>query len=142
MLGIGLTWLFFQAKSTEACPGPETVTIGGIEMRAIYACTRLEQIQGLGGITEEEFAEKGDVMIFPMKQAEIQNFWMGGMQFPIDITWVENGEIVKIQENIPHPALTEEIERMSSSPFVADMVLEFRAGTVEEYNIEPGDKME
>jgi uncharacterized membrane protein (UPF0127 family) len=126
---------------TAKCPGPETITVNNQELRAIYACNSAEHIKGLGDITAEQFSVKADVMLFAFKEPRIQSFWMEGMQFPLDIIWVDGGEIVKIQENIPHPKEGEDPARMDSAPYKVNTVLELQAGAVEKWGIEVGDEV-
>jgi uncharacterized membrane protein (UPF0127 family) len=77
-------------------------------------------------------------MLFIFPEAEVQNFWMKGMKFPLDVAWIKDGKVVSVDTNIPAPKPGEEPARMSSSPIGVDMVLELPAGQAYAHNIKPG----
>jgi len=39
-------------------------------------------------------------MLFAMSEDDMQNFWMKGMLFPIDIIWIENARVIGCEKNI------------------------------------------
>ncbi len=121
-----------------ACGGEKSVAIMGEDVRIIEVCSRAEQIKGLGDLSLADFEAKADGMVFRFKEAEERNFWMKNMQFPIDIVWVRDGRIMKIDENVPAPQKGEKPETRSSSPFSVDTVLELPAGGVAKYGLTLG----
>ena len=86
---------------------------------------------------------KYDGMLFVFANRVQHTFVMRNMLFPIDIVWLNKGEIVDIAPNIqPEPGKNE----ASLTPYFArlpsDMVLELVAGTVAKNGLKIGDKLE
>lgn len=131
-------FLYFQK---EPCPGPQKIVIDDVSLRAMYACTPQEQSKGLGYMSAEDFAAKADVMVFPFEQKAHRTFWMQGMEFPIDIVWVQGNKVVKIEENAQPPQGDEDPQRMLSYPFEVDRVLELQAGAVNRLQIGVGSRV-
>jgi len=112
---------------------------GKVSYQLELATNPLQQAKGLSG-RESLGIDQG--MFFVFDRPKIQHFWMKDMQFPIDVLWINNYEIIGISENILPPSSTDgKVERMQS-PAIADMVLEINAGQVEQYHIEVGDKID
>ncbi|MFH1631523.1 MAG: DUF192 domain-containing protein [bacterium] len=109
------------------------VTVGGNELNMLVAGNAYTQARGLSGIELEDL--KADGMIFTFNNQEERTFWMKGMEFNLDVVWVQNGKVMKIDRNVPEPLSGEEPERMYSRPFEVDMVLEFPAGFIDDHDI-------
>ena len=78
-------------------------------------------------------------MVFLFDKPDFHNFWMKDMFFPIDIIWINNGQIVDIIENVPAPAFGE-VKLPPYSPQEAiTIVLEVNAGWSKKHNIQIGD---
>jgi uncharacterized membrane protein (UPF0127 family) len=73
------------------------LTFGGCTMRTEIARTPEAQAKGLSdrGVIDNDFA-----MIFPFNR-EKPFFWMKGMLVPIDIVWVKDNKVVKVDANLP-----------------------------------------
>lgn len=142
MMLIGITMLvvilfgvfFFRSASAIA-----TYSIGNTQVELVEATSMAQKIQGLSGTTVETFPADG--MIFLYRDGDVRHFWMKGMLYDLDILWVANGEVVKIDTGIPAPQDGEDPARMSSDPYSADAVIELPAGFVQEYGIEVGDSV-
>ncbi len=98
--------------------------------------TSAARAKGLAG--RENLAEnKG--MLFIFESAQFVSFWMKDMLIPLDFVWIREGEVVSVEKNIrprdyqPPQTLTPAIK--------VDKVLELKAGTIDKYNIETGDKV-
>lgn len=94
-----------------------------------------EQARGLAG--RDRLCENCG-MLFTYRQAQIQNFWMKGMKFPLDIIFIKQNKIVDIAENVPVP--DKEVPQVTSKQ-EADMVLEVNAGFVRKHLIKTGDAL-
>jgi len=115
---------------------PSSVQVGQAHYTVEVRITNEERRQGL---SDREVLETNTGMLFLFDQAEIRNFWMKDMRFPLDFIWIKNKKVVGISQNIPHPAINNgEIARISS-PEPADAVLEVNAGQIDEYGINVGD---
>lgn len=118
--------------------GIKTVEILGIEARIAVVRNPVAQAQGLSGQSLEEFSAKADGMLFVFPNEKERVFWMRNMQFNIDIVWLRDGKVVKIERNVPAPQNGEEPARMYSAPFAVDGVLELPAGKAAEYGLTQG----
>lgn len=101
------------------------------------AKTLKEQSRGLAGWAD---LCQNCGMLFPYPDFKTRNFWMKGMNFPLDFIWLKDGEVVGFSENIPVLDKMGEISRVQS-PSPVNQVLEVRAGWVKENNVKIGDKV-
>jgi uncharacterized membrane protein (UPF0127 family) len=67
------------------------VSIGGVRLLADIADTPEKQRVGLG---VRESMEEGEAMLFLFATESRHPFWMNGMEFPIDIIWLDADKIV------------------------------------------------
>ncbi|MEK9183386.1 MAG: DUF192 domain-containing protein [Patescibacteria group bacterium] len=114
------------------------VKIAGQEIKVELAKTPKAQAQGLSG-RKLLAADQGMLFLFSISQK--RSFWMKDMNFPIDIIWIDNGEVVDIASNLPPPAV------VNNPPVYyprapVNAVLEVNAGFSEKYGLKIGDKME
>lgn len=86
---------------------------------------------GLGGRKD---LPEGTGMLFMMPREDYLRFWMKGMQFPIDIIWIEQGRVIGCEKNI-----SPEDDRISTSPSRAGLVLETPAGFCDKYDVKVND---
>lgn len=73
------------------------VAFGTCKLTAEVARTSEEKARGLSG---RPAIGQNEAMIFPFNN-EQPSFWMKDMLFPIDIVWVNNNQVVKIDANLP-----------------------------------------
>lgn len=66
------------------------------------------------------------------------DFWMRGMQFPLDFIWISDKKIVDIAVNVPPPKGDEAPVQLAPK-IPVDKILELPAGTVAKYGIQAGD---
>jgi uncharacterized membrane protein (UPF0127 family) len=126
----------FIAKNSDV----DDITIGNTNLRVIIADEHDEQISGLSNIMLNELSSDGMLFIFNDSQERV--FWMKDMNFALDIVWISQGEIVKIEENIEILDEFGDVRRMLSEPFEVDSVLELPSGSIEKYGINVGDSLE
>jgi hypothetical protein len=84
-------------------------------------------------------ANSGMLFVFP-SQNIIPTFWMKDMLIPIDIIWINNGSIVKIDKNVQAPPAGASDDALKTySPGVPiDYVLEVNAGFSDQNNFKVG----
>jgi len=88
--------------------------------------------QGLAG---RKSLSEGRGMLFEMPQSKTQRFWMKGMQFAIDIIWIERGRVVGCEKNVsPRDG------RIFTSPSAAGLVLEAPEGFCDRYDVQINDQ--
>jgi uncharacterized protein len=86
---------------------------------------------GLGG---RKNLPDGRGMLFLMPKEDYLRFWMKGMQFSIDIIWIEQGRITGCEKNI-----SPKDDRIFTSPTMAGVVLEVPAGFCDKFNVSIND---
>lgn len=115
-----------------------TVRIAGQIIRLEIANTVATRARGLSGRAS---LTEGWGMLFLFSQPSVQMFWMRDMQFPIDIIWIRDNEVVGFAEGALPPK-TGESPATFTSPLPVDKVLEVNAGFVEKYGVKIGDRVE
>ena len=117
------------------------LTVNNIEFEVETAETPQEQKTGLGN--RSNLPPKNG-MLFRFNNDDYRTFWMDGMQFPIDMIWIDfKGEVVGVTESAqpPKPQAPEsEPENLPvyRSPLPCRYVLELNAGEAKEHNISKG----
>lgn len=101
---------------------------------ADVALTPEERVKGLLGRTNLP-ERKGMLFLFDRKDK--YQFHMNGMQFPIDMIWIDDTVVVDITKNAP-PSTGYPYQLYNPSKPV-NRVLEVPAGTSDKYGIVPGD---
>lgn len=96
-----------------------------------------EQSLGLGDI---ELLPSDQGMLFLFTNYDRYVYWMKGVEYPIDIIWLADNEIVDITERVePEQVITPEKDYMYYEPVVpVNQVLEVQAGFVERNSIAIG----
>lgn len=95
------------------------------------AATQEQKQKGLG---KRPSMPEFSGMLFPYDHTEQFEFWMSGMQFPLDFVWIDGKTVVDISENIPHPKPGETPEIVKPRVPV-DKVLELNAGSIKRFGI-------
>ncbi|HUZ93174.1 MAG TPA: DUF192 domain-containing protein [Candidatus Paceibacterota bacterium] len=124
-------------SGTLTVAGPE-LKVDGAVFNVEIASTTLELTRGL---SYRASLGTNDSMLFLFGKPGIQNFWMIGMKFPLDMIWIGGDIVLGAAENVPAPASGTAIWQLPiyNSPDGTDKVLEVNAGTVAKYGIKAGD---
>lgn len=153
-IGVFLVWrVVFSGANPDLPRG--TVTIGGTTFSVELATTMVQQAKGLSGRTG---LGENDGMLFLFGSSTVQNFWMKGMNFPLDMIWIgsttstgsgqatltaggQTGKVLGFAQNVPAPAPGTQLWQLPiySSPDGVDTVLEVAAGTVAKDGITIGE---
>lgn len=117
-------------------PTKSSVVLRDLPLTVEMSQTTKQWEKGLSG--RSDLGEL-DGMLFTFPQYHIPIFWMKDMHFPIDMIWISGGKIVDISLN----AKVETGDKLPTySPKVpVNVVLETRAGWVEENGITIGDQL-
>ena len=131
LLTIGLLWYY------RSHPLASKVRIRGATIAVEVAATETQKQKGLGGRSS---LPQDNGMLFPYDHKEQYNFWMRGMQFPLDFIWIDDKIIADITRNVQPP-------QGNNIPIVTpavaiDTILEVNAGTVDRLGIQIGDTVE
>lgn len=116
-----------------------TVTINGKVISVEIAETNEEREKGLSGVASLE-ANSGMLFVFD-DGGNIPTFWMKGMIMPIDILWISDGKIIRIDKNVPAPAPNTPDNKLKtySAGQPVNYVLEVTAGFSDSNSIKVGD---
>lgn len=125
-----------EVQVTYSEPQGNYVEINGQKIPVELAETPNEQWRGLSG-REKLDAGSGMLFVFPGKG--VRNFWLKDMNFPLDIIWIDENTVVKVDRNLPPggPAPNESY----SSIWPINYVLEVNAGFAEKHDIRAGDEV-
>lgn len=113
---------------------PKPMKFGSCTMRVEIAQTSEQKAQGLSGRTE---IPKDFAMLFPFEQ-EQPFFWMKDMLTSIDIVWVANGEVIKIEAKVP----VDDGAANYVPPKPIDWVVEVAAGQAEACGVNEGTRLD
>ena len=117
------------------------LTVGGVPLTVELAYLPAERSLGLG---YREGLAPDTGMLFLFESPALRSFWMRGMQFCIDIVWIENGVIQGAAESVcPEPPGTADRDLPSYiSPVPVSYVLEVPAGWLATHGLGPGTPVE
>ena len=128
---------FIQATPT---PSLKEIKVGGKAIKVTLANEPEERAKGLSSVSSLP-EDQGMLFVFETKDT-YPSFWMKGMIMPIDIIWVNDGKIVKIDKNIaPPPTGTVDKDLKLFRPDKPiDYVLEVTGGFSDKNNLKTGDE--
>lgn len=117
------------------------ITVGGVPLTVELAYLPADTSLGLG---YHDGLAPGTGMLFLFESPAQRSFWMRGMQFCIDIIWIEHGVIQGAAESVcPEPAGTADADLTSYvSPVPVTYVLEVPAGWLDAYGLGVGTPVE
>lgn len=119
-----------------------TIRVDEENIEAEVANSPAERAQGFSGRSS---LGQGKGMLFVFEEKDVRaQFWMKGMQFSIDIIWIDDGKVVQIDKNVPtiDPDTPDRNIPLYTSEKPIDYVLETAAGESERLGIEVGDGVE
>lgn len=112
----------------------KSIKINNKKINVEVADTPEKQYQGLSG--RNELCEKCG-MLFVFSGKEKPDFVMRNMKFNLDIIWIKDSKIIKIDKNLL--AEDDNPKNTYSSPKSIDYVLEVNANFCDQNNIKEGD---
>lgn len=127
-----------RAAAVEVNPPLPTGTVviaERVTVTAELARSVSEQTRGLSG---RPGLTAGRGMLFVYADARPVGIWMKDMRFPLDILWIRDGRIVRIEANAP-PLQAAGPERVYTA--TAHLVLEVPAGFAAREKIRVGDRV-
>jgi hypothetical protein len=127
--------------SSTTLPSEKSVTIEGKTIALEVANSEPLRARGL---SDRSSLSDNNGMLFVFDRQDIQpSFWMKGMLIPLDIVWINNGSIVKIDKNVQPPSSgTSDSDLKTYSPGTPiDYVLEVNAGFSDLNNFKVGSKV-
>ena len=134
-----LSFLALLVLATLGCKAEATVTVGPKTWSVEPAVTAEERYQGLSGRME---LPQSSGMLFIFDEDQHLSFWMFGMNFPLDIIWIDSScRVIDVTLNADVPALGQSpIDMPRYAPKApARFVLEINAGEFEAADLKVGD---
>lgn len=136
--GLSIPFLNSASKQSDLTEKPK-VKVGEVEVFVDIADTNSERQKGLSGQTLEE--SEGMLFIFDQKDT-LPSFWMKDMEIAIDIIWIDDEKVQKIDKNVqPEPGTPDQDLKKYYPAGPVDQVLEVSAGFSEKNNIEVGNNV-
>lgn len=133
IIGIVVAAAFlFRPLSATSSASRKTVDLTNFHLD--LATTDAERELGLGG---RNTMADDEGMLFVFDKPGIYPFWMKGMQFSLDLIWLNGDRVVDVA-TLPPPASGDVIPATHTPLHLADKVLEINAGTAKALGIEPG----
>ena len=122
----------FENKKTNQ------IDINGTVYNIEIASTDTEKAQGLSDLTS---LDKSSGMLFLFNPPMVPSFWMRQMNFPLDIVWIRNSNIVDLSNNLPVPKKDTDVKDLPTymPKGEVDSVLEINAGEISAHNFKIGD---
>lgn len=129
---------FISASPTPTQASP-TVSINNKTISVEIAKTSEERKKGLSERSSLD-PNSGMLFIFDDKSTT-QTFWMKGMLIPLDIIWIDNDKIIRIDKNVAAPTANTPDGKIKtySAGRPVDYVLEVNAGFSDSNSIKIGD---
>lgn len=117
------------------------ITVGDSSLKVTLANDEEERKMGLSG---KSTLPEGEGMLFVFdKQDFFPSFWMKDMLISIDIIWINDGKVTKIDKNLAPPSKDTPDSELNlyypAKPI--DYVLEVNAGFSDKNNIKAGDSV-
>jgi hypothetical protein len=132
LIGVVFYFMMSQLKQRETY-----VSINkNVKITVELAKTSSEQYQGL---SDRESLCQNCGMLFAWPEKGIRDFVMRNMNFPLDIIFIANQKIVKIESNLFPEGDTPQTNYSSEVP--VDHVLEVNGGLTDRYGIGVGDEV-
>lgn len=146
---IAAVGLFIQKSGSLKIPGTitpaattiplaKTVTIETKTIKVEVADSTILRAKGLSG--RSSLASDSGMLFTFDGQNIIPTFWMKDMLIPLDIIWINNGAVAKIDKNVQPPSTGSlDSDLKTYTPGIpVDYVLEVNAGFSDKYNFKVG----
>ena len=134
-----------SSSVTDQNTSQDQLRLDGATWNIELATTTVAQTRGLSYRTS---LDANDGMLFIFSKSSVQNFWMIGMNFPLDIIWIGDdgaggSKVLGFAENVPAPSAGTPTWSLPiySSPAGVNKVLEVNAGSVAKYDMKVGDEV-
>lgn len=110
------------------------------QLKVTLAKSEASRAKGLG----ERAALSNDGMLFFFPTSDRWQFWMKGMQFPLDFVWIQDQRIVGITAKVPAPVPASDKPNGDSIYWTApvNFVLELPAGKAQALGLQVGDTLQ
>lgn len=132
---------FLPAQPAKNVEKGATVVINDKEISIEVSKTKEERAKGLSDRTS---LDENSGMLFIFEEGTGSPvFWMKGMLMPIDIVWIDQDKIIRIDGSVPAPEANTPDDKLKtySAGKSVDYVLEVNAGFCDTNSIKVGDSV-
>jgi len=136
IVGIFLTVILLSLHKPSTVAGEPNVVINNKVIGVEIVNTPVKQWQGL---SDRKFLAKNKGMLFVFSSLESRTFVMRRMNFSLDIIWIKDNKILKIDKNLP-PEGEDYLKRYNSN-YKVNYVLEVNGGFTDKNSIKVGDEI-
>lgn len=136
LLIIGAVIIFFSLRNGGLFGSGPKVTIGEEVLNVKIADTPEKRAVGL---SETASLGENEGMLFLFDEEQYPAFWMKGMEFPIDIIFLDEKTVVTIYQDVQPPKDENGQLPLYQPTRPANRVLEVPAGFVKAHNLKVGD---
>ena len=136
IIGIFLAVILLSLHKPSAAADKPNVVINNKVIGVEIAGTPAKQWQGL---SDRKFLAKNKGMLFVFSSLESRTFVMRRMNFSLDIIWIKDNKILKIDKNLP-PEGENDLKRYNSN-YKVNYALEVNGGFTDKNGIKSGDKI-
>ena len=137
-LALGLGLVAISCNQNHLYMGG-TVTLERAQIHVDIANTDATRALGLGGRSDINDSEG---MWFEFDTASRYGFWMKDMNFPIDIIWIANSQVVDITSGaMPQPGVPDGQLQVYAPQLPVDRVLEVKSGWADRHGVGIGDQV-
>ncbi len=134
---IGITFLATACNNQPNLHQDAVLEVHGRKFAIQLADTPQKRADGLSGVP---YITDGEGMLFLFSQPQHLQFWMKGMNFPLDIIWINGNTVVDITENIQTEPNKDDNQLNIYSPNTdSDKALEVNAGWALRHDVKVGD---
>lgn len=135
-----IPFLTIPQNSSEVTNKPK-LKIDDTEVFVDIADSSSERAKGLSGRTT--LAENEGMLFLFDSDNTVPSFWMKDMKISIDIIWIDDGVVEKIDKNVnPEPGINDNDLKKYYPDGPIDQVLEVSAGFSEKNGVNVGDSIE
>jgi uncharacterized membrane protein (UPF0127 family) len=133
---------FSKSLLPQSTPKTKTIVVSGKTINVEIADTTEARKNGLSGRTSLE-KDSGMLFVFDAKGVS-PSFWMKDMVIPLDILWIGNDKIVRIDKDVPAPIKGSDDSKLKvySAGKPIDYVLEVASGYSDQNGFKIGDSVD
>lgn len=125
LVALALALIPLAGCSAETAQRAATVTVGeDLEFQVEVADTPQQQSEGLSG---RQDLPVGTGMLITFEPGKEREVWMVGMEIPIDIAWIADGQVLQISTLDPCTENSQSLCPRWKSPGAVDALLEVPA---------------
>lgn len=139
IIGVGYFTKDLTLPKSSPSITKKEITIKDVKVQVEVADDEAKRKKGLSG--RDGLEENAGMLFVFLEKSSGVSFWMKEMKFPLDIIWINDQKIIKIDKNVqPEPGVADERLKRYSPASDINYVLEVNAGFADKNNLKVGDQ--